>query len=79
MAALIACAVYPVLPAWSLVILGINSLACFAGGLAFHMKHEEESENIGKAKGAVDSYFQNLQGVFPSAPSDDAERQFRNY
>ncbi|MCA4773920.1 hypothetical protein [Wolbachia endosymbiont of Mansonella perstans] len=54
MAALIACAFYPALPAWSLIILGVNSLACFVGGLAFHMKHQEESENIEKAKMAVE-------------------------
>ncbi|MDR0288602.1 MAG: hypothetical protein LBH78_00865 [Rickettsiales bacterium] len=54
LAALIACAFCPVLPAWSLVILGVNSLVCFAGGLAFHMKHQEESENIEKAKTAVE-------------------------
>ncbi len=65
LAALVACAVYPVLPVWGLVILGVNSLVCFAGGLAFHMKHEKESDNIEKAKGAVRSY---LQGTSPSAP-----------
>ncbi|WP_423349257.1 hypothetical protein [Wolbachia sp. wLmal] len=62
LAALVACAVYPVLSAWGLVILGANSLVCFAGGLAFHMKHEEESENIEKAKGAVDSYLRQGHG-----------------
>jgi hypothetical protein len=54
LAALIACAFCPVLPAWSLVILGVNSLVCLAGGVAFHMKHQEESENIEKAKTAVE-------------------------
>ncbi|WP_264683292.1 MULTISPECIES: hypothetical protein [unclassified Wolbachia] len=56
LAALIGCAINPVLPIWGLVILGINSLVCFAGGLAFHMKHEKESENIKKAEEAVDDY-----------------------
>ncbi|WP_353269730.1 hypothetical protein [Wolbachia endosymbiont (group A) of Myopa testacea] len=65
LAALVACAVYPVLPVWGLVILGVNSPVCFAGGLAFHMKHEKESDNIEKAKGAVRSY---LQDTSPSAP-----------
>lgn len=46
LAALIGCAINPVLPVWGLVILGINSLVCLAGGVAFHMKHEKESENI---------------------------------
>ncbi|MGL9717207.1 MAG: hypothetical protein ACR5K9_00600 [Wolbachia sp.] len=55
-AALIACAFYPVLPTWGLVILGINSLVCFAGGLAFQMKHDKESDNIEKAKEAVNIY-----------------------
>lgn len=54
LAALIGCAINPVLPVWGLVILGINSLVCLAGGLAFHMKHEKESENIKKAEEAVD-------------------------
>ncbi|WP_341812981.1 hypothetical protein [Wolbachia endosymbiont (group B) of Germaria angustata] len=56
LAALVGCAINPVLPVWGLVILGINSLVCLAGGLAFHMKHEKESENIEKAKEAVGSY-----------------------
>ncbi len=56
LAALIACAVYPVLPVWGLVILGVNSLVCFAGGLAFHMKHEKESDNIEKVEEAVKGY-----------------------
>ncbi|WP_264328808.1 hypothetical protein [Wolbachia endosymbiont (group A) of Andrena hattorfiana] len=30
LAALVACAVYPMLPVWGLVILGVNSLVCFA-------------------------------------------------
>ncbi|MDR0773280.1 MAG: hypothetical protein LBE46_03070 [Wolbachia pipientis] len=64
-AALVACAVYPVLPVWGLVILSVNSLVCFAGGLALYMKHEKESDNIEKAKGAVRSY---LQDTSPSAP-----------
>ncbi|WP_353284795.1 hypothetical protein [Wolbachia endosymbiont (group A) of Lasioglossum fulvicorne] len=66
LAALVACAVYPVLPVWGLVILGVNSLVCFAGGLAFHMKHEEESNNIEKAKGEVKSYFQGLRDTSPT-------------
>lgn len=65
LAALIACAVYPVLPVWGLVILGVNSLVCFAGGVAFHMKHGKESENIKKAEEAVGSY---LQDTSPNAP-----------
>ncbi|WP_265015302.1 DUF1129 domain-containing protein [Wolbachia endosymbiont (group B) of Camptogramma bilineatum] len=56
LAALIGCAINPVLPVWGLVILGINSLVCLAGGLAFYMKHKKESENIKKAEEAVDSY-----------------------
>lgn len=56
LAALVGCAINPVLPVWGLVILGINSLVCLAGGVAFHMKHEKESENIKKAEEAVDSY-----------------------
>jgi len=56
LAALIGCAINPVLPVWGLVILGINSLVCLAGGVAFHMKHEKESENIEKAKEAVGDY-----------------------
>lgn len=56
LAALIGCAINPVLPVWGLVILGINSLVCLAGGVAFHMKHKKESENIKKAEEAVDSY-----------------------
>ncbi|QOD38671.1 hypothetical protein [Candidatus Wolbachia massiliensis] len=54
LAALIACAFCPVLSAWSLVILGVNSLVCLAGGVAFHMKHQEELDNIEKAKTAVE-------------------------
>lgn len=71
LAALVACAVYPVLPVWGLVILGVNSLVCFAGGLAFHMTHEKESDNIEKAKGAVRSY---LQDTSPSAPPYDYDK-----
>lgn len=56
LAALIACVFYPVLPTWGLVILGVNSLVCFAGGLAFHMKHDKESDNIEKAEKAVRDY-----------------------
>uniref|UniRef100_A0A1B0FE76 Uncharacterized protein n=1 Tax=Glossina morsitans morsitans TaxID=37546 RepID=A0A1B0FE76_GLOMM len=69
-AALVACAVYPVLPVWGLAILGVNSLVCFAGGLAFHMKHEEESENIEKAKGAVDSCLRQGHGYGDSSRYD---------
>ncbi|MBA8752511.1 hypothetical protein [Wolbachia pipientis] len=71
LAALVACAVYPVLPVWGLAILGVNSLVCFAGGLAFHMKHEEELENIEKAKGAVDSYLRQGHG-YGDSPRYDA-------
>jgi len=56
LAALIACVFYPVLPTWGLAVLGVNSLVCFAGGLAFHMKHEKESDNIEKAEEAVRNY-----------------------
>ncbi|WP_265027354.1 hypothetical protein [Wolbachia endosymbiont (group A) of Bombylius major] len=70
LAALVACAVYPVLPVWGLAILGVNSLVCFAGGLAFHMKHEEESENIEKAKGAVDSCLRQGHGYGDSSRYD---------
>ncbi|UVW83400.1 hypothetical protein [Wolbachia endosymbiont of Aedes albopictus] len=71
LAALVACAVYPVLPVWGLVILGVNSLVCFAGGLAFHMKHEKESENIKKAEEAVGSYLGQGRGCgdYDSPPS----------
>lgn len=55
LAALIFCAVNPVLPEFGLAILGVNFLVCLAGGVAFHMKHQEESENIEKAKTAVES------------------------
>lgn len=54
LAALIFCAVNPVLPEFGLAILGVNFLVCLAGGVAFHMKHQEESENIEKAKTAVE-------------------------
>ncbi len=70
LAALVACAVYPVLPVWGLVILGVNSLVCFTGGLAFHMKHEEESENIEKVKGAVDSCLRQGHGYGDSSRYD---------
>lgn len=62
LAALIGCAINPVLPVWGLVILGINSLVCLAGGVAFHMKHEKESENIEKAKEAVVNYHKSGPG-----------------
>ncbi|WP_253302351.1 hypothetical protein [Wolbachia endosymbiont of Psylliodes chrysocephala] len=68
LAALVACAVYPVLPVWGLVILGVNSLVCFAGGLAFHMKHEKESDNIEKAEEAVRNYGSPPPYSPPSAP-----------
>ncbi|MCM1001315.1 MAG: hypothetical protein KTV72_03215 [Wolbachia endosymbiont of Melophagus ovinus] len=54
LAALIFCAVNPVLPEFGLAILGVNFLVCLAGGIAFHMKHQEESKNIEKAKTAVE-------------------------
>lgn len=53
LAALILCAVNPVLPEFGLAILGVNFLVCLAGGIAFHMKHQEESKNIEKAETAV--------------------------
>ncbi|MFP3021980.1 MAG: hypothetical protein ACEY3K_03235 [Wolbachia sp.] len=62
LAALIGCAINPVLPVWGLVILGINSLVCLAGGVAFHMKHEKESENIKKAEEAVINYHKSGPG-----------------
>ncbi|OJH30609.1 hypothetical protein Wxf_00330 [Wolbachia endosymbiont of Armadillidium vulgare] len=77
LAALVGCAINPVLPVWGLVILGINSLVCFAGDLAFHMKHEKESENIERAKEAVDNYHRDPSyrepppAYSPSAPSYD--------
>lgn len=90
LAALVACAVYPVLPVWGLAILGVNSLVCFAGGLAFHMKHEKESNNIKEAEEAVRNYGppppyspQDSNPV-PSAPPHSAfnnfnmEQQFGN-
>ncbi|QEK89870.1 DUF1129 domain-containing protein [Wolbachia endosymbiont of Chrysomya megacephala] len=62
LAALIGCAINPVLPVWGLVILGINSLVCLAGGVAFHMKHKKESENIKKAEEAVINYHKSEPG-----------------
>lgn len=62
LAALIGCAVNPVLPVWGLVVLGINSLVCLAGGVAFHMNHEKESENIKKAEEAVVNYHKSGPG-----------------
>ncbi|MDG7052842.1 MAG: hypothetical protein LKM45_03055 [Wolbachia endosymbiont of Alcedoecus sp.] len=53
LAALILCAVNPVLPEFGLAILGVNFLVCLAGGISFHMKHQEESKNIEKAETAV--------------------------
>ncbi|GFQ73615.1 uncharacterized protein TNCT_438931 [Trichonephila clavata] len=85
LAALVACAVYPVLPVWGLVILGVNSLVCFAGGLAFHMKHEKESDNIEKDKEAVRNYGPPPPYSPPSAPpysefnNSNSEQQFENY
>ncbi|MGL9732458.1 MAG: hypothetical protein ACR5KW_00180 [Wolbachia sp.] len=54
LAVLIACAFCPILPAWSLVILGVNSFIYLVDSVAFHMKHKEESENIEKAKTAME-------------------------
>ncbi|WP_375603817.1 hypothetical protein NOX90_05275 [Wolbachia endosymbiont of Anurida maritima] len=71
LAALIACAVYPVLPVWGLVILGVNSLVCFAGGLAFHMKHEKESDNIEKVEEAVKGYNTSPPPYSPQDPNAD--------
>lgn len=68
LAALVACVVYPVLPAWGLVALGVHSVACLVGGIAFHMKHEGESVNIEEAKGAVKSYITNPNSPSPTAP-----------
>ncbi|MDE5061369.1 MULTISPECIES: hypothetical protein [Wolbachia] len=62
LAALIACVFYPVLPTWGLAVLGVNSLVCFTGGVAFHMKHGKESDNIEKAKEAVRSYLGQGRG-----------------
>ncbi|WP_143689467.1 hypothetical protein [Wolbachia endosymbiont of Nilaparvata lugens] len=72
LAALIGCAINPVLPVWGLVILGINSLVCLAGGVAFHMKHEKESENIKKAEEAVDYYHKPEPGHSSGGSSHDA-------
>ncbi len=84
LAALIGCAINPVLPVWGLVILGINSLVCLAGGVAFHMKHEKESENIEKAEEEAGNYHRDPSyrepppayspqdpNTVPSAPSYD--------
>ncbi|WP_395463185.1 hypothetical protein [Wolbachia endosymbiont of Cantharis cryptica] len=70
LAALIYCAVNPVLPAWCLVILGVNSLVCFAGALAFHVLHGKELGSIEEAEGAVRSYLQDLD-TSSRAPSYD--------
>ncbi|WP_225416065.1 hypothetical protein [Wolbachia endosymbiont of Brugia malayi] len=75
LAPLIACVFCPVLSEFGLVTLGVNFLVCFVGSLAFHMKHEKKSDNIEKAKEAVNSYntppsyFQNpdVGNSFPSA------------
>ncbi|WP_353287717.1 hypothetical protein [Wolbachia endosymbiont (group B) of Gerris lacustris] len=72
LAALIGCAINPVLPVWGLVILGINSLVCLAGGVAFHMKHEKESENIKKAEEAVD-YYRKREPGYSSRDSSNLE------
>ncbi|WP_341815853.1 MULTISPECIES: hypothetical protein [unclassified Wolbachia] len=69
LAALIGCAINPVLPVWGLVILGINSLVCLAGGVAFHMKHEKESEDIEKAKEVVADYHKRGPGHSFGDPS----------
>ncbi|MBR9983704.1 MAG: hypothetical protein MUP48_06420 [Wolbachia endosymbiont of Homalodisca vitripennis] len=68
LAALIGCAINPVLPVWGLVILGINSLVCLAGGVAFYMNHEKESEIIKKAEEAVDNYHRDPSYREPSPP-----------
>ncbi|MGL9681899.1 MAG: hypothetical protein ACR5K2_02835 [Wolbachia sp.] len=52
---LTACAFCPVLPsAWSSVIFGVSSLVYLDDSIAFRMKHQEESENIKKAKTAIE-------------------------
>ncbi|UIP92992.1 hypothetical protein JSQ73_001250 [Wolbachia endosymbiont of Anopheles demeilloni] len=70
LAALIGCAINSVLPVWGLVILGINSLVCLAAGVAFHMKHEKESENIKKAEEAVVRYLEQGHDYGDSPYSD---------
>ncbi|OWZ25546.1 putative membrane protein [Wolbachia endosymbiont of Wuchereria bancrofti] len=60
LAALVACVFCPVLPEFGLVTLGVNFLVCFVGSLAFHMKHEKESDNIKKAKEAVNTIIHHL-------------------
>ncbi len=69
---------------WGLAILGVNSLVCFAVGLAFHMKHEKESDNIEEAEEAVRNYGPPPPYSPPSAPpysefnNSNAEQQFGN-
>ncbi|VVC31176.1 Hypothetical protein CINCED_3A004411 [Cinara cedri] len=76
LAGLVACVVYPVLPTWGLVTLGVHSLVCFVGGLAFHMSHERESEYIELAKNAVESYLNPAPSTEfnPNAFSDNNSR-----
>lgn len=78
LAGLIACVVYPVLPVWGLVALGVHSLVCFMGGLAFHMKHERESDDIKLAKSTVASYLNPTPapnpGFNPTAFTDNNSR-----
>ncbi|UIP91660.1 hypothetical protein IYZ83_005980 [Wolbachia pipientis] len=69
LAALVGCAINPVLPVWGLFILGINSLVFLAGGVAFHMKHEKESGNIEKAKEVVADYHKRGPGHSFGDPS----------
>ncbi|OCA06113.1 hypothetical protein wTpre_436 [Wolbachia endosymbiont of Trichogramma pretiosum] len=75
LAALIGCAINPVLPVISLFVLGINSLVCLASGLDFDMKHKKESENIKKAEEEVDRYHRKGDGhggYSPTAPPSSA-------
>lgn len=78
LAGLIACVVYPVLPVWGLVALGVHSLVCFMGGLAFHMKHEREADDIELAKSTVASYLNPTPapnpGFNPTAFTDNNPR-----
>lgn len=73
---LIACVVYPVLPTWGLVALGVHSLVCFMGGLSFHMQHERESEYIKLAKNAAEGYLNTAPSseFNPNAFTDNDSR-----
>ncbi|MDX5495613.1 hypothetical protein [Wolbachia endosymbiont (group A) of Anthophora plumipes] len=65
---------------WGLAILGVNSLVCFAGGLAFHMKHEKESDNVEEAEEAVRNYGPPppYSPPYSEFNNSNAEQQFGN-